>query len=245
VKIVNGKDPFYGPFFGAIFFNASNYHGSWGFPIPYTIATGPMPCVDALVHIETPGATVVPPIGVATGGGSVVIYQGLGKWDKDFNRLSAGRGVTLYSKPQFTGGEHFFGSSQISSTFNQSVTYALKDIDVRYVGTAVPEDEQKKCEFFHVPGTPVVGYDYYCLKSIKIDGDYLVLLSLYEIKDFTPLYSVITGSIPAIPFAGEYITSEVFPQSSSIEGPRDLDLEEITGGRARYIEIIALAEPLQ
>jgi len=244
VEIVNGKDPYYGPFFGAIFFNASNYYGSWGFPIPYVIATGPMPCVDAFVHIETPGSVVVPPIAQATGGGSVVIYYGLGKWDKDFNRLSAGRGVTLYSKPQFTGGEHYFGSSQIPSGF-PSFTYALKEIDVRYVGTAVPEKEQAKCRFFHVPGTAVVGYDYYCLKSLKIDGNYLVLLSLYEIKDFTPLYGVITGSIPAIPFAGAYITSEVFPQSTSIEGPRDLNLEEITGGRARYIEIIPLAEPLQ
>ncbi len=211
VYIVNGDDPFSGPFFGAILFPFSNYQGFGYVPMHFVETAGSFRCIQFRPVWQN----------IA----SIVIYKWVGR-DKNGYVLSAGPGVTLYTKPNYTGGSYTIPSLNIQEMF---LLKPLADLFVDYANTNVPEDEREKCEFFHVPGTAYVGYDYYCLQSIKIDGNYLVILD----AGYTALPNIFK------------VRAEAFPQGTQPNGPPDLNLEDITAGRAKRIEIIPLAEPFQ
>jgi len=200
VWIVNATEQTEGPIRGVILFNKSGYVGS------------------SFIHIPTPQGSSCVPIGFNPS--SIVIYN----WLRNYKNESAGPGVTLFSKPQFTGGSYEFSDKQLGS----KVISPLAEIEINYENTDVQKDEQDKCTHFLMTGT---FYNDYCLQSVKIDGNYLVLLS--HLEDI------------GLQNGGNGGWAEVFPQADSSMGPKDLNLETITSEEAEYIEIIPLVESFQ
>lgn len=221
IWIVNGLDKNQGPFFGAILFNSSDYKTGDTTPmvqiIPFETGSSSSRCIaegSSLSDLNpiwkmcsgnTPGSCIR----------SVAIFKWVGK-DAQGNILSAGSGVTLYSRPNWTGGSYYMSDLYINIEGGY-LKLPLENFPVNYeVGTDVPEDEQKKCPNFSNSNR--------CLKSMYIDGNYLVV--------------VMSGTI-----TGSY--AEAFPRLGERDGPSNLNLEFMKPKNAYYIVIYPLAEHFQ
>ncbi len=243
--IVNGPDENKGPFFGMISFNGIDYrtaskteHFQPYFRHTKFSTKTYAPCSDkTCITPKDQGVADVK-------GNSILIYQWVGKDDKG-NMASAGaEGVTLYSRPGWSGGYYKVNAETEKQSQGMVSEIWKKDLEHTMVfypaNTNVPKEEKLQCSTFVTPGT--FWGKYHCLQSIKISGNYLVLVS-----DSEDTGSSVWSHAQAFPISSRL--QQVYtnrPEGYSVErGTPNLNSDWITPGYANYVEIIPLAKPLQ
>jgi hypothetical protein len=228
VLIVNGPDQQKGPFFGVIYFNDPDYKTgklrSAFQHIQFNDQKNNIRCINASGGPAAFGS-----------GTSYIIYQWVGR-DTNGAIASAGNGVTLYSRPAWTGG-YYEINAQTEGTGRSLWNIDLESKPITYPPTStIPQEEKQQCDTFKTK--------YYCLQSFEIKGDYLVLVS--SVKD--------TGSMTN--FSNQF--AQAFPISPRLQlsyqsnitgyslerGTPELASDYITSGYAKYMEIIPLSQPI-
>jgi len=183
IRIVNGTDQFAGPFYGAIIFDSTDYTGYF-ISYPYSSQYETSRCLNVNTGVATALQTTI----AAFTPKSVVAYQWSGK-DKNnpvTNAAGAGSGITLWTKPNFTGGFNKINDSTITDLTlpqnknnNYIWTADLKERSPNYTNSNIPPAVQQDCQTFGTTSNPILGSAGFvtkCLQSIQIDGNYLVVL---------------------------------------------------------------------
>lgn len=252
MRVVQGPSKQSGPFFGAILQNWTDYRSLTqasalsGSPFFYHTKAWEINAGDSRC-LMIPSEITAPPH-------SITIYTWVGYTDDTQAKIaSAGDGITLYTRANWTGGSYNLKDSYLRED-KKVYRMDLSGYSPNYLGTNVPEDEQEKCKWFFdknviLPG----GRD--CLKSIKIEGggNYLVFFLSSEVMVPVILPPLIhpQGALQRFP-----ISTNIIPSNSSLyydiyRGPLDLDSEWINNtvwfqmnitNLNRYLFIIPLAE---
>lgn len=230
VRLVNGDSPSKGPFYGVIVFgNQNQTGGGWS----HARACGNFSCWNKIRDSQCYNLS---PQSVYNGT-SVTVYQWVGYSDAGVV-ASAGSGIDLRTRPNWTGGGKLIPSSEIGAMTQIKPENYIPD----YTGSDVPADEQELCENFGFhpysiahPLTP----QYHCLASIKIFGNYLLLLS----------YTATGSPVQRFPISTNLLSQvlEGYTDYQTWEGPIDLSLDWYYNnaesmGQENWLTIIPLAD---
>ena len=247
MRVVNGDDEYLGPFFGVVLHNDANFIGSAfahffpSFKIRSLENTGGR-CVNFPIIYDE--------YNISIPGESFTIYKWVG-FDENKNPLSAGYGgVILYSWKNFRGGVYQINASTMGSG-TEPWQINLRERQIFYPpGNPVSEEEQKECNTF-VSSQYSGLNDVYCLKSLEIRGNYLVLL--YNGNKRDPLNKLVWASNQRFPISPE-LEKEYSerPAGYSLEkGTPDLNMDWINNtwfnkdsGKATWVEVVPIAERL-
>lgn len=252
MRVVNGDDEYSGPFFGVILHGNIDFKGN--------MFAHFFPSLKPGSSESTGGRCINFPIVPNTRGPNFEFYSAtIYKWvgfDKDKKPLNAGEeGVILHSWKSFRGGGYEI-NSQTMGNGTSPWQVKLENAVIHYpLGSPVPKEEQKQCENFitkqYLIGDTGNYNNIYCLKSLEIRGNYLVLLYGGDKKDPTnETMSVSNQRFPISPrLQVEYSER---PDGYSLErGSPDLNLDWINNtlfnndsGKATWIEVVPLAERL-
>ncbi len=231
VRIINGPDK-NGPFYGVILFKNNNYQGN-ALQEDFGLNSG----VNTSGPIKSIG-------GIATGTSislknwySAAIYQKAG-YDSNGNPTNAGDGITLINsgrnKDEAGDGKYCPDSHSTSCIIsgadisNNIWQKQLSDMKITYSGDT-SQKLMDSCPYFD--SSAVDPYDRKdCFQTMNIGGNFLVLLSDYQIQNNDPSFSSRFGYVQA------------FPEVRAPEGPADLGTTYISHN-AKYIKIFPLAAP--
>lgn len=240
--IVNGPDAKKGPFFGVISFNGKDYmtasktqHFQPYFRHIAAKRTTYTPCSPKNCLSAAGGSGGA----VELKGNSLAIYQWVGFDDYGKIASAGAEGVTLYSRPGWSGGYYRVSGEEKKEVWKLD----LSKTEITYPAyLSIPEEEKKQCQkFVTSEGTYI--FPYHCLQSIKIAGDYLVLVSDSEDKTGSVVWSH-AQVFPISPRLQKVYTNR--PEGYSVErGTPNLNADWITKDYANYVEIIPLAKPFQ
>jgi len=230
VRLVNGDNPSEGPFYGVVVFGMQNQiGGGWS----HMRACGNFNCWNKIREGDLQCYDLSPQS--LYNGTSVTVYQWVGYSDADVV-ASAGTGVDLRTEPNWTGGGKLIPSSEIGAITQIEPANYIPD----YTGSAVPADEQELCENFGYHPYSIAHpatIPYHCLSSIRISGNYLLLLS----------FDTATGSpVQRFPISTNLLSEvlEGYTDYQTWEGPVKLqsDWYYTNGGREDWLTIIPLAD---